>query len=401
MARGRRVLVYSHDSFGLGHLRRCRVVAHTLVEHFPDLSVLILSGSPIVGSFEFRARVDFVRIPGVIKLRNGAYTSLALHIDVAETLAIRRAVVRATAEAFRPDLFLVDKEPTGLRGEVLETLRALRRRGCRLVLGLRDIMDDPLKLVREWRRKRAWQVLAELYDEIWVYGVPEMFDVVAEIPGMRRHAAKIAYVGYLPRRPPREEGAETPPLPAEPFLLVTTGGGRDGEALMDWVLAAYEADPAIPWPAMLVFGPFMRPEARRAFAARAARDPRLSALTFDNRPERLYARAAGVVAMGGYNTFCEILSFDRPALIVPRTRPRREQAIRAERAARLGLVRVLDGEGPRDPAVMARALHELPHGPRPGARGRALLSGERRLVELAAPVLAPAEPRRRAAGGLA
>ena len=69
-----RVLVYSHDSFGLGHLRRCRALAHAICEDIDDLSVLILSGSPIIGSFDFRSRVDFVRVPGVIKLRNGEYT---------------------------------------------------------------------------------------------------------------------------------------------------------------------------------------------------------------------------------------------------------------------------------------------------------------------------------------
>ncbi len=73
---GARVLIYSHDTFGLGHLRRCRAIAHSLVERFKGLSVLILSGSPIIGSFDFRARVDFVRIPGVIKLHNGEYKSL-------------------------------------------------------------------------------------------------------------------------------------------------------------------------------------------------------------------------------------------------------------------------------------------------------------------------------------
>jgi len=42
--RDRRVLIYSHDTFGLGHLRRCRAIAHALVQPDPGLSVLILSG---------------------------------------------------------------------------------------------------------------------------------------------------------------------------------------------------------------------------------------------------------------------------------------------------------------------------------------------------------------------
>ena len=140
--RDARILVYSHDTFGLGHLRRCRTIAQSLVERRKGLSVLILSGSPIIGSFEFRTRVDFVRIPGVIKLRNGEYSSLSLHMDISEVLRLRAAIIRHTAEAFAPDVFLVDKEPLGLRGEIQDTLYALKERGVRLVLGLRDIMDD-------------------------------------------------------------------------------------------------------------------------------------------------------------------------------------------------------------------------------------------------------------------
>ena len=151
----KRVLIYSHDSFGLGHLRRCRAIAHSLVDGDTSLSVLILSGSPIIGSFDFRSRVDFVRIPGVIKLRNGEYVSLNLHIDIEETLAMRSSIMRHTAEIFDPDILIVDKEPLGLRGEMRPTLDLLRARGTPMVLGLRDVMDDPEALESEWERKNA------------------------------------------------------------------------------------------------------------------------------------------------------------------------------------------------------------------------------------------------------
>jgi predicted glycosyltransferase len=69
--------------------------------------------------------------------------------------------------------------------------------------------------------------------------------------------------------------------------------------------------------------------------------------------------------MGGYNTFCEILSFDKPALIIPRTAPRLEQHIRAARAAELGLVAMLPEERGRDPQTMAVALRRLTNQPAP------------------------------------
>ncbi|MBV9523977.1 MAG: hypothetical protein JO010_14345, partial [Alphaproteobacteria bacterium] len=170
--RHKRVLIYSHDSFGLGHLRRCRTLAHSLVDADKDVTVLILSGSPIIGSFDFRARVDFVRIPGVIKLRNGEYTSLNLHLHIEETLRLRASIITHTAEAFRPDLLIVDKEPLGLRGEVQETLELMRERGAAAVLGLRDVMDEPGQLAPEWSRKNVVPALQRYYDEIWVYGLP-------------------------------------------------------------------------------------------------------------------------------------------------------------------------------------------------------------------------------------
>ena len=361
-----RILIYSHDTFGLGHLRRCRAIAHALVERYKQLSVLILSGSPIIGSFDFRARVDFVRVPGVIKLRNGEYTPLNLHLDIAETLSMRASIIQHTAEIFDPDLFIVDKEPVGLRGEVLPTLKALKRRGTRLVLGLRDVMDEPRLLEPEWTRKKAVPALRDLYDEIWVYGLPQICNPLEGIALPPRVQQKMVYTGYLHREVPTHgTPALLPEIANRPFLLVTTGGGGDGEALIDWVLRAYEHDPLLPYPALLVLGPFMQPEKQAEFIDRAAKLKRVDAITFHKQLETLVSRAAGVVAMGGYNTFCEVISLDKRALIVPRTAPRLEQHIRASRAAELGLVAMLSDNGSYDPSTMAAALRALPRQNRP------------------------------------
>ncbi len=363
--RGLRVLIYSHDTLGLGHLRRCRAIAHSLVEHDKDVSVLILSGSPIIGSFDFRARVDFVRVPGVIKLRNGEYTSLNLHIDIKETLAIRASIIRHTAAAFAPDLFLVDKEPLGLRGEVAGTLAMLKARGVPLILGLRDVMDDPSLLEPEWKRKNVLPAVRDLYDEIWVYGLPQICDPLAGIALPKSVRRKITYTGYLHRVVCNPNQGYVKNLPDEPYLLVTTGGGGDGDALIDWTLRAYESGAELPYPAVFVLGPFMQPESQSEFLRRAERLKNVHAITFDANMEALMDRAAGIIAMGGYNTFCEILSFDKRAIIVPRTTPRLEQSIRAERASELGLVQMLPDDGVRDVGAMIDALRMLPRQKRP------------------------------------
>ena len=359
--RSKRVLLYSHDSFGLGHVSRCRTIANAIVEADHSVSVLILSGSPVVGSYEFRSGVDFVRIPGVVKIETGEYDSANLRMNVEHTLEMRTRIIRDTADIYRPDLFIVDKEPLGLRGEVGPALRLLKDRGTPLVLGLRDVMDDPAQLAKEWERKNVVPALRDLYDEIWVYGLPQVNKPLTgiDVPPSVRH--KMVYTGYLRRELPLHGDVPHELEEIEgPFILVTPGGGGDGVELVDWVLAAYETDPNIPYGAVIVFGPFMPATAREAFKERAARFPNIQTLTFTNNLGALMQSAAGVVAMGGYNTFCEILSFDKRAIIVPRTHPRLEQFIRARAARNIGLIEMLDPNRGRDPQAMATALRHLP-----------------------------------------
>ena len=333
-----RVLIYSHDTFGLGHLRRCRAIAHELVGRFKGISVLILSGSPVIGGFEFRARVDFVRIPGVIKLKDGSYTSLGLHIDLEQTMAMREAIIRQTAEVFKPDLFLVDKEPLGLEGEVKNTLRLLRDNGATTVLGLRDVMDEPEALRREWERKGAAPALCDLYDEIWIYGREEFYHPLRGLGLGDAVARKTIFTGYL-KRPSVEDvfGRHID----KPYILVSPGGGKDGEEMVELTLQALwraRLDVAV----LVVLGPFMDEDKRAQFKRRCESMPDMVVLDYHPRIESLLENADGLITMGGYNIFCEILSFNKPALVLPRFEPRAEQLIRARRAAQLGLITMLE-----------------------------------------------------------
>jgi predicted glycosyltransferase len=392
-----RILLYSHDTFGLGHLRRSRTIAQALVSAFPDASALILTGSPVAGRFDFPERVDHVRLPGVVKQPDGGYTARNLGLPIEETTAIRAEIIRATARAFRPTLAIVDKEPTGLHGEFLPALEEMRAGGnTRVVLGLRDVLDAPEALQPEWERKEAVAAVERYYDQLWVYGLPQVYRPLDGLDLPPEVAARVRYTGYLRREP--TEGAAA--RPGGPYVLVTPGGGGDGAALVDWTIAAYEADPDLKPRALIVYGPFLDDSRRKEFARRIRRlKGRVETLDFHSRMEDLYAGAVGVVAMGGYNTFCEILSFDKPSVLAPRTRPRLEQRIRAEAAEALGLLRTLDSD--RDcgnPRAMADAIRALPAQPPPSASPLpGLLGGLDRIVELTREVLEAEKPSDRAA----
>ncbi|MGL4280765.1 MAG: glycosyltransferase family protein [Albidovulum sp.] len=361
--RQHRVLMYSHDTFGLGHLRRCRTIANALVENFSGMRVLIISGSQIAGAFDYKSRVDFVKVPSVIKLRNGEYTSLSQHIDLKDTVDLRRRMIRQTAESFQPDIFIVDKEPMGLKGEVEETLGYLRSRGTTLVLGLRDVMDAPHLLAKEWRGNDNLAKIEKYYDRVWVYGPPDFCDPLAGLDVPPSVREKMDFVGFLQR----SVNEDVPPQQRSmgDYLLVTTGGGGDGGDLVADVLAAYEHDPGFDQKALIVLGPYMKAELRAEYMERGQRIPQVEIIEFDMHMEGLIAGSRAVVGMGGYNTFCEILSFDKPALIVPRVSPREEQLIRALRAAELGVIDMLHPANARDPAQMLAALRAVAGRKRP------------------------------------
>jgi predicted glycosyltransferase len=355
--------MYSHDTFGLGHLRRCRAIAHALVEHYRGLNVLIISGSPIAGAFDYRARVDFVKVPSVIKLRNGEYTSLDRHMDLHETLQLRQSIIRYTAETFQPDIFIVDKEPMGLRGELEETLSYLKTQSTTLVLGLREVMDAPHLLEVEWNKRDVLRKIDMFYDKIWVYGPPDFYDPLTglEVPASIR--LRMDFVGFLPRQLSHSEVPSR--RPENDYILVTTGGGGDGADLVHDVLHAYQQDQTLQHRALIVLGPYMPARKRRKLFRKGKSVPWVEIIEFDNRMEELIAGAKAVVGMCGYNTFCEILSFDKPALVVPRTQPRQEQLIRARRGAELGLIDVLLPEEAANASFLASALKALPDRIRP------------------------------------
>jgi len=105
-------------------------------------------------------------------------------------------------------------------------------------------------------------------------------------------------------------------------------------------------------------------------------------------PISLIERADRVIAMGGYNTCCEILSFEKHALIVPRVAPETEQWIRAQRLRDLGLVDVLHPD-----QLDARALSEWlarDPGPPPVVRDRIDLGGLTRIPTLLTELLGAA-----------
>lgn len=329
-----RVVLYSHDTLGFGHLRRNLMLAARLKALQPAPEVLLISGTSEAGSFALPDGVDLVTLPAYAKHSCGRYAPRRLAMDLAELRDLRAGIIRTALKRLRPDLFVVDNVPLGAQGELDPALRWLARQGgTRRVLGLRDVLDQRRAVRTQWLRDRNVEAVNALFTDVWVYGDPAIHDPVAEYGLSGAIRADVRHTGYLLRPAP-----EIPPRPTGPYVLCSVGGGRDGAALCRAFLEA-------PLPAgrrgVVITGSQLDDGERARLERLAAARPEIELLRFVPDLMPLLAGAERVVTMGGYNTVCEILRLGKPALVVPRVRPREEQLLRAERFSALGLLDML------------------------------------------------------------
>ena len=344
-----RLLLYAHDTYGLGHLRRNLAIATHLMRSTEQLQIVLVSGSPVAGRFPMPHGLSLVSLPPVVKVAPEEYVPRDEHIGFGVVSRARAAIIADVARRFQPDALLVDHAPLGMKGELLPTFDVLRRHlpETRVVLGLRDILDDPDTVRRTWAEQGVLDVLANVYDRILVYGSPDLLDVGTAYGIPVRLRSRITYCGYVAHESD-EQAAEgfgsagssrQLGLTRGSYVVGTAGGGEDGVALLR---ATLRAAAALDVECLLVAGPLMPPNVREGLANDAAATGRARVVEFVPDLQRIMAGAAAIVTMGGYNTLCEAVATGVPTVVVPRTWPRREQAIRAGLFAGRGLVRVVD-----------------------------------------------------------
>lgn len=333
LLRRRRVVLYSHDTQGLGHVRRNLGLAAAVVRSCPRAEVLLVTGAPEAGRLPLPPRTEVVTLPTLRKNSAGRYEARVLRTDVEDVLQMRSRIIAAVVAGFEPDLLVVDKVARGVGGELDETLRVLHRLGTKVVLGLREILDEADVARAEWDAAGTTEAVRAHYDQIWVYGDPRVGDPL-RASGLPDDLVRMSvHTGFLVPPAPATGAA----APDQPYVLCQVGGGQDGAALADaFVRTAVPAGHT----GLLVTGPYM-PAAQVARLRRLAAGTGVRVEGFVPGTERLVHGAAAVVSMAGYNSVCELLGARRPALLVPRVHPRREQLLRARRLERLGLVGVL------------------------------------------------------------
>ena len=378
----RRLLMYSQDGMGLGHLRRSSNIAQEVLERTDEIEVLILADSPATRIFAPRRGIDVLKLPTVVKSGSASWKSTnwrtgSLSLDVAHLFELRAHVILQVFRDFQPDAFLIDHMPVGALGELKPTLDfALDDpTQCRLYLGLRDILDTPAVIKRAWTELGAYDYL-DAFDAVMIYGSRDIYDSATAYRLLPR-ARRIVYCDYVA---PRSQHVLEDNSSHDPFILFTGGGGADAFPLADTFLRALPLVPSESRMGSLVFtGPNMAPEERAGLAARAV--PGVRIVGDRELSDEWIQRASAVVTMGGYNSLCEVLKWRKKALVVPRPGPSAEQGTRSRLFAERGLVRMLE-PGDLRPERLAEELGRLLGDGLPNPANIPTLHGARRAATI-------------------
>src|SRR5689334_17343601 len=237
----RRLLMYSQDGTGLGHLRRSFNIATELRRRNPRCDVLIVADSPAVSIVGCAPGIDLVKLPTILKTGTTTWASATLSMPARRLVQMRAQLMLHAFTEFAPDAVLVDHMPVGALGELKPVLDSAiaRTRPPRLFLGLRDILHRPERIRRAWRQAGAYDYLPA-YDAVLIYGRPAVFGPAGAYRLTDGPAIQDCNFGPRPRDAPGPAD-----MPAAPFMLMVGGGGGDAyplaSAFADATRAVHEA----------------------------------------------------------------------------------------------------------------------------------------------------------------
>ena len=350
------VLMYSPDSIGLGHMQRHAAISGRLVRDYNDASALMLVGSGVGAFFDQPQGVDSIKLPSVQKVGVDRWEPRTLGFETGAMRKLRAGLIRETVKVVDPEVFIVDHLVTGVWDELLPTLQMIRsqHRQTKIILGLRDILDAPEHLTRKWSNDGYYDLIDRYYDQIFIYGCPDIFPS-AKVYGLeQRFPEKITYCGYVCSTVDNINGAANGEpvsvldakselgIQSSQLIVVTAGGGHDAYPMMSASISALkELGPKSAVPTIMITGPLM-PAKQLARLRQESEGVPITIIPWTKKLTTYLAAADLVITMGGYNSMLETVYLGKRTIVIPRKGPSSEQKIRAKLFADLGLVTNVD-----------------------------------------------------------
>ena len=361
-----RVLIYSQDGYGVGHLRRNLSITLQIKKLCPSASVLIIVDSPVAPFFELPPLCEFIKIPTMVKIDYGVWQSNRLNMNSSELLPVRADMIQNIALSFQPHIFLVDHMPQGALGELEEPIKTIKQLSphTKMILGLRDILGAPDDIYRQWSLEGAYRITEQFYDKVLIYGNPDIFHTSLQYKFPKSILDKTVYCGLVCRDESPEVFSNSQlkdlfPPENIPLILATGGGGHDASKFMDIFLdTASILKEKIKFKAVVSTGPFMKEDQINTFRRKAKHFP-VAVESLGKDAIHFLTRADLLISMAGYNTTGEILKFRKNAIIIPRPGPSAEQTMRTRILTERNLFSSIHPNDLTSKALADMILHRL------------------------------------------
>ena len=358
-----RIAIYCQDGLGLGHLRRNIVIGQSILKKAKESNILLFTDSPAGPFFTLPDGMDHMKLPSIQKISAGHWQPTRLRIDTLDLQRMRRNLLLDAFVNYHPDLVLVDHMPGGAQGELMPALEALKRThpGCSVVLGLRDILDDPDVIRSVWQHDGFYVALRRYYDRVLIYGSPNIFDT-SETYNLPLPPHGIHYCGYVASSEPVqpvESIRQSLSTKDRRLVFVSAGGGADGDLLMRTYLHSIRLLGVRANFVTLMAPGIHAPSAVWRELRALARGLPVRIVPYLADSMSVLSAADLVVCMAGYNTLSEVLKLKKKALVVPRIGPSAEQRMRCKLFASRGLIDVLDPQELSPEALAERLMADL------------------------------------------
>ncbi|MGO8877915.1 MAG: glycosyltransferase family protein [Desulfomonilaceae bacterium] len=342
----KRILVYTHNSIGVGHAFRTSAVITGIRKWRPDIDFLVVSGTSVPQVF-FREGVEVIKLPSVkldIDSKNSPLRSRYLSgFELENIFDFRQRLILASFDFLQPDALIIEHNMTGQMSELIPLLmKKWMRKGGPVDFAVVHICRGIMKWIPLLRipyqnpRHRSESInIGSLYDFMYVLEDRDVIDINKEFLGNDPELEKkIQYLGKITNRtldelPNRNQALERCGLPDRPLIVVSLG--RNGRVLdlslriLDFInrnglQSGYQI--------VMVLDTYLDPRSSETLVSHPlGKGVRFLSFTMDLVD--LFNHADLVISRAGYNTMNEILLTGVKAIIIPESHGSGEQEQRA------------------------------------------------------------------------
>ncbi len=353
----KRILVYTHNSIGLGHAFRTLAAITGIKKWRPDIDFLVISGTSIQQIF-FKEGIEVIKLPSIkldIDHQDSPMHSRYLSgFDLESIFDFRQSIIMKTFDFFQPDALIIEHNMTGQMSELIPLLmKKWMRKGGPVDFALAHICRGIMKWIPLLQipyqnpRHRSESInIGELYDFMYVLEDREVIDINKEFLGNDPDLEKkIRYLGKITNKvygelPSREETFERFGLMDRKIILISLGRNNKVGVLAKSLLEALESTGLrASHQIVMVLDPYLDPELNLSIKDHPlSKGVRFTSFLPDLVD--LIHHSELVISRAGYNIVNEILLTGTKAILVPESHGGGEQEKRA-RSIQADNIRVL------------------------------------------------------------